>query len=53
MKKNRRRNKKNAQILSMYKEGMSELEIAKQLGRGLGEVKLVLGLFGEEQAHEV
>ena len=45
--------KKNAQILSMYKEGMSEVEIAKQLGRGLGEVKLVLGLFGEEQAHEV
>ena len=43
----------NEQILSLYREGMSEVDIAKQLGRGLGEIKLVLGLFGEEQIHEV
>ena len=43
----------NEQILSLYREGMSEVDIAKQLGRGLGEIKFVLGLFGEEQKHEV
>lgn len=43
----------NEQILSLYREGMSEVDVAKQLGRGLGEIKLVLGLFGEEQKHEV
>lgn len=43
----------NEQILSLYREGVSEVDIAKQLGRGLGEIKLVLGLFGEEQKHEV
>ncbi len=43
----------NEQILSLYREGMSEVDIAKQLGRGLGEIKLVLGLFGEEQKHEI
>ena len=43
----------NEQILSLYREEMSEVDIAKQLGRGLGEIKLVLGLFGEEQKHEV
>ena len=43
----------NEQILSLYREGMSEVDIAKQLGRGLGEIKLVLGLFCEEQKHEV
>ncbi len=37
----------NAEILELYKEGLSEVEIAKTLGRGLGEVKLVLGLFSE------
>lgn len=37
-----------AQIVSMYKEGYSEVEIAKRLGVGLGEIKLILGLFDEE-----
>lgn len=37
----------NQEILSLYKEGMSEVDIAKKLGRGLGEIKLVLGLFSE------
>lgn len=39
---------KNDQILMMHKEGKSEVEIAKALDCGLGEVKLVLGLFTEE-----
>ena len=38
----------NDQILKMYKEGYSEIEIAKKLGKGLGEIKLVLGLFDED-----
>lgn len=38
----------NRQILQMHSEGYSEVEIAKKTGRGLGEIKLVLGLFDEE-----
>ena len=38
----------NDRILKMYKEGYSEIEIAKKLGKGLGEIKLVLGLFDED-----
>ena len=38
----------NGDIISLYKKGYSEVEIAKKLGRGLGEVKLILGLFSEE-----
>ena len=38
----------NRQILKMHSEGYSEVEIAKKTGRGLGEIKLVLGLFDEE-----
>ena len=37
----------NQEILSLYKEGLDQVEIAKKLGRGLGEIKLVLGLFSE------
>ncbi|MCR5143974.1 MAG: hypothetical protein K6B67_01540 [Lachnospiraceae bacterium] len=36
---------KNEEILRLYKNGLSEIDIAKKTGRGLGEVKLVLGLF--------
>lgn len=36
---------KNRKILALYKEGKSEVEIAKELECGLGEVRLVLGLF--------
>ncbi len=36
---------RNDEILKLYNEGLSEIEIAKQMGKGLGEVKLVLGLF--------
>lgn len=37
----------NEQILSLHQQGYTEVEIARRLGRGLGEVKLVLGLFNE------
>lgn len=38
----------NDRILSMHREGYSDVDIAKNLGKGLGEIKLVLGLFEEE-----
>lgn len=39
----------NEMILRLYEQGMSKVDIAKKLGRGLGEVKLVLELYkGEE-----
>lgn len=38
----------NMQILSLHAQGSSDVEIAKQLGLGLGEVKLVLGLYKGE-----
>ena len=34
-----------AKIINMHKKGYSNLEIAKTLGLGMGEVKLVLGLY--------
>lgn len=40
--------KQNDKIIKMHNEGFSEVEIAKRLGRGLGEIKLVLGLFDKE-----
>jgi uncharacterized protein YneF (UPF0154 family) len=39
----------NEQILNLHKEGKSDVEIAKALDCGLGEVRLVLGLYKEEQ----
>ena len=39
---------KNEQILLLYKEGKDEVEIAKTLDCGLGEVRLVLGLYNNE-----
>lgn len=41
---------KNEQILNLHKEGKSDVDIAKSLDCGLGEVRLVLGLYKEEQA---
>ncbi len=32
-------------ILKLYEQGLSKVEIAKQLGRGLGEVNLVIELY--------
>ena len=40
----------NARILELHKAGYSDVEIAKELGLGTGEVRLVLGLFREEEA---
>lgn len=37
----------NMEILAMADEGLSDVEIAKKLGRGLGEVKFVRGLYQE------
>ena len=39
----------NDMILKLYEQGLSKVEIAKQLGRGLGEVNLVIELYkGDE-----
>ncbi len=43
---------KNAWILSLHQQGMSDVDIAKELGCGLGEVKLVIGLFKGEKEIE-
>lgn len=40
---------KNEQILQLHKDGKNDVEIAKTLDCGLGEVRLVLGLYKEEQ----
>lgn len=39
----------NQKILDMYRNGKDAVEIAKELGLGVGEVKLVIGLFREEE----
>ena len=39
----------NQMILEKYREGKTAIEIAKELGLGVGEVKLVIGLFREEE----
>lgn len=36
---------KNEQILALYKQGKSNVAIAKELGLGVGEVKLVIDLY--------
>ena len=38
---------KESQIVKLYKEGYSEIDIAKRLGKGIGEIKLVLGLYNQ------
>ena len=35
----------NDRILSLHKQGVSNVDIAKELGLGVGEVKLVISLF--------
>ena len=42
----------NRDILLLRKKGISDVEIAKQLGLGLGEVRLVIGLFEGEIKNE-
>ena len=35
----------NDRILRLHREGVSNVDIAKELGLGVGEVKLVINLF--------
>lgn len=39
----------NEAILALYKQGMNKVQIAKELGLGVGEVELVIGLFKERK----
>lgn len=43
----------NERILALHQQGLSDVEIARELGLGLGEVKLVIGLFKGEETIEV
>lgn len=38
----------NKEVLALHKEGMTELEIARKLKMGVGEVKLIIGLYRGE-----
>lgn len=44
---------KNEMILTRHKNGMPDVEIARELGLGLGEVKLVIGLYKGEESSAV
>ncbi|MBQ7776966.1 MAG: hypothetical protein IJ379_13705 [Lachnospiraceae bacterium] len=39
----------NEAILALYKLGLNKVQIAKELGLGVGEVELVIGLFKERK----
>ncbi|MCR5453288.1 MAG: hypothetical protein K6F00_11750 [Lachnospiraceae bacterium] len=39
----------NERIISMHKQGYTQVEIAKKTGVGLGEIQLILGLYGGEE----
>ncbi len=41
-------NNNNIMILELHREGKSNMEIAKKLGLGIGEVRLVIDLFNKE-----
>ena len=43
----------NDRTLMLHQQGLSDVEIARELGLGLGEVKLVIGLFKGEETVEV
>lgn len=43
----------NDRILMLHQQEFSDVEIARELGLGLGEVKLVIGLFKGEETVEV
>ena len=40
-------NNSNQAILDLYKQGKDKVQIARELGMGVGEVELVIGLFKE------
>lgn len=39
----------NREILALYKEGLTEIQIARKLKMGIGEVRLVIGLYRGEK----
>ena len=39
---------RNREILALYKEGLTEIQIARKLKMGVGEVRLVIGLYRGE-----
>lgn len=41
------------EILALYREGKSDIEIARSLGLGIGAVRLVVGLYKGEDKNEV
>lgn len=43
----------NGKILMLHQQGHTDVEIARALGLGLGEVRLVIGLFKGEEAGEI
>lgn len=43
----------NDQVFALHQNGVSDVEIARKLGRGLGEVKLVIGLYKGEDVSEI
>lgn len=43
----------NGKILALCRQGMSDVKIARTLGLGLGEVRLVIGLYKGEQKGEI
>lgn len=42
----------NERILELRRQGLTDVEIARQLGLGLGEVRLVIGLYKGEETGE-
>lgn len=40
---------RNREILALYKEGLTEIQIARKLKMGIGEVRLVIGLYRGEK----
>lgn len=43
------KNSSNREILRLHKEGLTEIQIARKLGLGIGEVRLVIGLYRGEK----
>ena len=43
----------NDSILTLHKRGMMDIDIARELGLGLGEVKLVIDLFEKGRPDEI
>ena len=43
----------NEKILRLHQQGYTDVEVARTLGLGLGEVRLVIGLFRGEEAGEI